>query len=733
MSYCSLLDLLKDKYIIIPSYQRDYTQGRDDKKSEEVRTLFVKSIVSAICENRENRELFLDYVYGYEKDDKLYLIDGQQRVTTLFLFYVYAASKSKEKTAWLKNFCYEEREGVTEYIQSKLNGKKSKIEENLHLSPTAEAMERVYRLIETEMYGKDISFEALEKINFLVFSNKNEKSINEKTFWKMNARGKSLTEAEIFKSKACNYLKEKKEEKKIDSENFSRAFNVMYLKLFREQEKDIIKAEEVMLKYIKSFFILGSKDKTEISLDSYTPFDCYKNEASFRSFDDCLDTLINFFNNYDGNKIKDSLPSRMNRKVDDGLYGPIVSWFNNEKKKIDDNFKKYIRIIVNIIDNSSDSIERREFIYNLSCCDDPYTYVCDCYKLEKGINFESAELKSQVEDEREKIEAIKGCKVSEDVIKYAENFSFSYGSIPFLFPVDRFYERKRIYEEFFAPSKENNNLLDESKLKIAIKTLVKSTYEQKELCDVFFFDKKIGKDCGWRKILHSELGKDLLDNIEKDERGENIKVKDSFFDRFIKNQIISNDALMEACFSNNSRLQWTKGYPALYPKGGYTYSAVILDNIHGGFVCKKLLKSVIEQLKNDSNSVLLLFDAMNCDLKEKGNDLGTQLALYKGFCIYFRYKSKNFAFVIPWGRDDACFDQKYSNRPFLIKITKKLENDQPKNWYKTNEYRVVCDDMSVKNAKGDNNDSENEGSIKELIECKAKKVAEAIKEYCEKA
>ncbi len=210
MSYCSLLDLLKDKYIIIPSYQRDYAQGRDNKKSEEVRKLFVKSIVSSVS---NNESLFLDYVYGYKKDDKLYLIDGQQRLTTLFLFYVYAASKRKEKTTCLKNFCYEEREGVTEYIQSKLNGKKSKIEENLHLSPTAEAMERVYRLIETEMYGKDISFEALEKINFLVFSNENETSINEKTFWKMNARGKSLTEAEIFKSKACNYLKEKEEEK----------------------------------------------------------------------------------------------------------------------------------------------------------------------------------------------------------------------------------------------------------------------------------------------------------------------------------------------------------------------------------------------------------------------------------------------------------------------------------------------------------------------------------------
>lgn len=715
--YVSLLDLLKDKCIIIPSYQRDYAQGRNNKKSEEVRTLFVKSIVSAVSENKnsENKKLSLDYVYGYKKDNKLYLIDGQQRLTTLFLFYVYAASKSKEKTDYLKNFCYEEREGVAEYIQSKL-GEKDREIEDLHSIPTAEAMERVYRLIEKEMNGKDISFEALENnIKLLVFSNENETSINEKTFWKMNARGKSLTEAEIFKSKACNYLKEKKG----DGENFSRAFNDMYSKLFDEQKEDVIKAEKEMLKYIKSFFILRRvNDTTEINLDSYTPFDNYKDETLASS----LNTLTNFFNKYRGEEIRNSLPLRMKEKVEDGLYGPIVSWFNN-KKEVDGNFKRYLRIVANIIDNTSDSAERRKFIYELSLCDDPY-----CSELWKGAIFKSKELNSQLNEERKKIEAINEKEVSEADIIDAENFSFSYGSIPFLFPVDKFSERKKIYEEYFAPSKENAQLLDESKLKIAIKALVKSTPEQVKLCNVYFFDKSIRKDCGWRNILRSkDLNDCLLDNIEKEERGEN-KENDSFFDGVIKNQIISNEALMKSCFSDNSRLKWIcNGYPALYPKGSYTYYAIILDNIHGGFVCKKLLNSVIEELKLNKDG--LLFDAMNLDLKGKGYDLETQLALYKGFYIYFRYKDKNFAFVIPWHKDDAYFDPKYLDRPFLVEIPKEIENDQPENWYKTTEYKVVCDDISVKNTKDDNNDNENEDSLNELIEDKAKEVAEIIRNY----
>lgn len=721
--YVSLLDLLKDKCIIIPSYQRDYAQGRNNKKSEEVRTLFVKSIVSAVSENKnsENKKLSLDYVYGYKKDNKLYLIDGQQRLTTLFLFYVYAASKSKEKTDYLKNFCYEEREGVAEYIQSKL-GEKDREIEDLHSIPTAEAMERVYRLIEKEMNGNDISFEALENnIKLLVFSNENETSINEKTFWKMNARGKSLTEAEIFKSKACNYLKEKKG----DGENFSRAFNDMYSKLFDEQKEDVIKAEKEMLKYIKSFFILRRvNDKTEINLDSYTPFDNYKDETLASS----LITLTNFFNNYSGEEIRNSLPLRMKEKVEDGLYGPIVSWFNN-KKEVDDNFKKYLRIVANIIDNTSDSAERRKFIYKLSCRDNPYDEAF--WKDINNNSYERKELQKQIEEEKEKIGAINGGKVSEADIINAENFSFSFGSIPFLFPFDKFSERKKIYEEYFAPSKENAQLLDESKLKIAIKALVKSTPEQVKLCNVYFFDKSIRKDCGWRNILRSGSFNDLLNNIKKEEREESIGKKDPFFDEFIKNQIISDDALMKSCFSDNSRLKWIcNGYPALYPKGSYTYYAIILDNIHGGFVCKKLLNSVIKELKLNKGD--LLFDAMNLDLKGKGFDFETQLALYKGFYIYFRYKDKNFAFVIPWHKDDAYFDPKYLDRPFLVEIPKEIENDQPENWYETTEYKVVCDDISVKNTKDDNNDNENEDSLNELIEDKAKGVADIIRNYCEK-
>lgn len=728
--YVSLLDLLKDKCIIIPSYQRDYAQGRNNKKSEEVRTLFVKSIVSAVSENKnsENKKLSLDYVYGYKKDNKLYLIDGQQRLTTLFLFYVYAASKSKEKTDYLKNFCYEEREGVAEYIQSKL-GEKDREIEDLHSIPTAEAMERVYRLIEKEMNGNDISFEALENnIKLLVFSNENETSINEKTFWKMNARGKSLTEAEIFKSKACNYLKEKKG----DGENFSRAFNDMYSKLFDEQKEDVIKAEKEMLKYIKSFFILRRvNDTTEINLDSYTPFDNYKDETLASS----LNTLTNFFNKYRGEEIRNSLPLRMKEKVEDGLYGPIVSWFNN-KKEVDGNFKRYLRIVANIIDNTSDSAERRKFIYDLSCCDNPYDEVF--WKDKNGNSSKCEELQKQIKEEKEKIEAIKGGEVSEADIINAENFSFSFGSIPFLFPFDKFSERKKIYEEYFAPqSEKNNKLLDESKLKIAIKALVKSTPEQVKLCNVYFFDKSIRKDCGWRNTLRSGSFNDLLNNIKKEERGENIEKKDPFFDEFIKNQIISDDVLMESCFSDNSRLRWIcNGYPALYPKGSYTYYAIILDNIHGGFVCKKLLNSVIEELKLNKGD--LLFDAMNLDLKGKeGYDRETQLALYKGFYLYFRYKDKNFAFVIPWHKDDAYFDPKYLDRPFLVEITKKIENDQPENWYKTTEYKVVCDDVSVKNAKSDNNDDNNDSGkeasfLNKLIEDKAKGVADIIRNYCEK-
>ena len=86
----TLLQLLKDCVrVVIPKIQRDYAQGRIDPEDsnlcKEVREDLVAAIQRALL---KNEPLILDYVYGSsDSAGFFYPIDGQQRMTTLFLLY----------------------------------------------------------------------------------------------------------------------------------------------------------------------------------------------------------------------------------------------------------------------------------------------------------------------------------------------------------------------------------------------------------------------------------------------------------------------------------------------------------------------------------------------------------------------------------------------------------------------------------------------------------------------
>lgn len=79
--------------IEIPLIQRDYAQGRDTPEVELIRTDFLDVLVNAIS---EGPAVGLDFVYGDVKNGVLRPLDGQQRLTTLFLLHWYLASRIGE-------------------------------------------------------------------------------------------------------------------------------------------------------------------------------------------------------------------------------------------------------------------------------------------------------------------------------------------------------------------------------------------------------------------------------------------------------------------------------------------------------------------------------------------------------------------------------------------------------------------------------------------------------------
>lgn len=78
--------LISEKRIVVPIIQRDYAQGREGK--EYVRKSFLEQLSNAIF---QNGSIELDFVYGTEKDKTMYPLDGQQRLTTLWLLHWYVA------------------------------------------------------------------------------------------------------------------------------------------------------------------------------------------------------------------------------------------------------------------------------------------------------------------------------------------------------------------------------------------------------------------------------------------------------------------------------------------------------------------------------------------------------------------------------------------------------------------------------------------------------------------
>lgn len=77
--------------IEIPLIQRDYAQGRRDAHADDVRDTFLDTLHTALT---LGPPVGLDFVYGEARDGKFEPLDGQQRLTTLFLLHWYLAFRT---------------------------------------------------------------------------------------------------------------------------------------------------------------------------------------------------------------------------------------------------------------------------------------------------------------------------------------------------------------------------------------------------------------------------------------------------------------------------------------------------------------------------------------------------------------------------------------------------------------------------------------------------------------
>lgn len=118
----SIFKLISDYEICIPAIQREYLYGSEDEKIQQLSKVLLKDITESL--DSEMKKLNLGIIYGIvdnqNQHEIFYPLDGQQRLTTLFLLYWYLAIKNKETIEFIK-FTYELRYSANSFFRELLN------------------------------------------------------------------------------------------------------------------------------------------------------------------------------------------------------------------------------------------------------------------------------------------------------------------------------------------------------------------------------------------------------------------------------------------------------------------------------------------------------------------------------------------------------------------------------------------------------------------------------------
>ncbi|NCX94814.1 MAG: DUF262 domain-containing protein [Chitinophagia bacterium] len=227
--------LINQHNIEIPIIQRDYAQGRKDNNIDGIRNGILDSLFNALS---QDNPINLDIVYGDVPNNTLHPLDGQQRLTTLYLLHWYVACREEQLSgankAILRRFTYETRISSREFCQklvdngidfdTLLENSLSKTIKDKHWfflswesDPTISAMLNMLDAI----HGKyqQVALQAGDIWNRLTGENPvitfdhiplRDFGLSDDLYIKMNARGKQLTPFENFKASLEGHIRDMK-------------------------------------------------------------------------------------------------------------------------------------------------------------------------------------------------------------------------------------------------------------------------------------------------------------------------------------------------------------------------------------------------------------------------------------------------------------------------------------------------------------------------------------------
>ncbi|CAM3905808.1 MULTISPECIES: GmrSD restriction endonuclease domain-containing protein [Flavobacterium] len=402
-NYNTFWSIINDNKIEIPTIQRDYTYGR--KSATTIREKLVADIINSII---VPNPLNLDFVYGkllgkenhitqernknnirsLLKTIKLYAsdlnieisdevvsrnaklegkinfipLDGQQRLTTLFLIHWYIAQRNNDVIALssLNKFSYSTRLSSKEFCkilcfkQYNFDSKTDSVSDLISNSeeyfsswkkdPTVNSMLIVIDEIHKLFKSKDVDYKdcwnKLTNENLITFDffDLDDFELTDDLYIKMNARGRHLTNFEIFKSWLI-----KDYDGVILEDDWKKKFDIKWYDLFwKAKEKSIYKIDSEFLQHFKILF-LGDYMKSQNSNDSRMNDDAELENYDTETLDlDDFKSVIGILRKKDSNPLEifqnyDLFKDKINEYVEILDLASSVAFINQDQL-----LKKYI-------------------------------------------------------------------------------------------------------------------------------------------------------------------------------------------------------------------------------------------------------------------------------------------------------------------------------------------------------------------------------------------------------
>lgn len=408
----------KVQRIVIPKIQRDFAQGRQEPNVKRIRDRFLESLFSAVT----NKPIILDFVFGdLNGKHELMPLDGQQRLSTLFLLHWYAARKElipEEECLALSNFSYETRFSARDFciqlskfsldissLPEKVNALSERIIDQCWFplewkkDPTISSMLVMLDDINEKFRGVSNLWRKLKdgaiRFCFLALP---DMGLTDELYIKMNSRGKPLTMFEHFKAELDGLMCKADTEiakrimKKIDGSwndllwkyckkdlskadyaipdnEFLNYFKFIFLLIHYRDNSDRFQRDADILDMTKRYFSEETADVKKNMLFLEKAFDCWcnlPNNNTPSTFLDCYiskshekEKIIAASSKFGSDIFNECLSSERLSLGKTVLLFAIIIFLQHQNTITDDDFRIRLRYINNLVQNSEDELAER--------------------------------------------------------------------------------------------------------------------------------------------------------------------------------------------------------------------------------------------------------------------------------------------------------------------------------------------------------------------------------------